>query len=95
MKDENASEFDIKGLATLIRGLRMYKLHFALDKKVRKLSAAFQRYKDHLCKLYTMYTWKSVKTFDLNFHLMAINNGSDSTAICMQFRKTKQNNLSY
>lgn len=81
MKDEDASEFDIKGLATLIRCLGVYcqvKLHFALDEKLRPLSAAFQRYEDHLCKLYATYTWESVRAFHLNFHQMAINDGVDT-----------------
>lgn len=78
MKDDDASEFDIKGLATLIRCLGVYfqiQLHFVPDKKMRDLSAAFQKYEDHLCKLYATYTWESVRSFHLNFHQMAVNEG--------------------
>ncbi|MCJ1466216.1 hypothetical protein MMC07_004835 [Pseudocyphellaria aurata] len=42
-------------------------------------SAAFQKYEDHLCKLYATYTLESVRDFHLNFHQMAINDGVDAT----------------
>ncbi|MCJ1461408.1 hypothetical protein MMC07_000005 [Pseudocyphellaria aurata] len=78
MRDEDASEFDITGQATLIRCLGVYfqiKFHFAPDERIRSLPAAFQRHEDHLCKLYARYTWESVRSFHLNFHHMAINDG--------------------
>lgn len=81
LKDEDASKSDIKGLVVLIRCLRVYsqiKLHFAPDEKFRSFSAAFQKYKDHLCKLYATYTWESIRSFHLNFHQMAINDGVDN-----------------
>ncbi|MCJ1466064.1 hypothetical protein MMC07_004683 [Pseudocyphellaria aurata] len=80
MRDEDASEFDIMDLATLIRYFGVYsqvKLHFVPDEKVRNISAAFQKYEYHLCKLYATYTWESARSFHLNFHQMAINDGAD------------------
>lgn len=80
MKDEDASESDIQGLAILIRCLGVnfqIMLHFASDEKIRPLSAAFQKYEDHLCKLYSAYTWESVRSVHLNFHKMAVNDGVD------------------
>lgn len=75
MKDENASESDIQGLAILIRCLAVnfqIMLHFASDEKIRPLSAPFQKYEDHLCKLYSAYSWESVRSVHLNFHKMAV-----------------------
>ncbi|MCJ1262795.1 hypothetical protein MMC22_002665 [Lobaria immixta] len=79
--DLGASEYDIRGLAILIRCLGVYfqrRLHFASDDKVRALSAAFQKYEDYLCMLYSIYTWESVWSLHLVFHQMAINDGVDN-----------------
>lgn len=77
IKDKDAFKFDIKGLAILIRCFGVYcqiKLHFTPDEKIRPLLAAFQKYKDYLCKLHSTYTWELVRSFHLNFHQMAVNN---------------------
>lgn len=56
MKDEDAAESNKKGMAVMIRCLGAYcqiRLHFTPDEKKCLLLAAFQRYVDHLCKIYS------------------------------------------
>ena len=78
MQEEDASEYDIKGLAILMRGLLVYfqiQLHFAEDKNIRSLGAAYTSYQGRLCRHHSIYTWESVRSFHISFHQTAINQG--------------------
>lgn len=78
MKEEDATESDIKGLALLLRGLFVYfqiQLHFTEDENHRPLSAAYSLYQGRLCAHYAHNTWESVRSFHISFHQTAINKG--------------------
>lgn len=76
MKEDNASELDIKGPAVLMRGLLVnfqIQLHFVEHNKVRLLGAAYSSYQGRLCRHYSIYTWESVRSFHIHSHQTAIN----------------------
>ena len=71
MKEDDASEFDIRGLAILMRGLLVYfqiQLQFTEDENVRSLGAAYAVYQSRLCKHHSIYTWELVRSFHIAFH---------------------------
>lgn len=78
MKDEDASVYGIKALAVLIRCLGVlyisrYDFIFTLTRKFVLFRSHSRNTKNTFCKLYSIYTWKSVRSLHLVFHQMAIN----------------------